>query len=254
MNKPSEMDQAQGDAEATLDEVLEAYITSERYPSGDLLREWVRRYPKHEQELITLTARWSLLAHLPDVQEEDEVDEATLIRRGMSVGQTVLHFANRAAHAETDLPAPLRSGSKPRSRQEGTGGLARIVSPPLSPVRGLLVEGSQQGMTADMLAAEIGISVSLLAKMDRRVIKGDTIPRIVSARVAVGLKRDLPAILHYSRLEPRFASGAEHRANQAPVLPRHLESFFDAVRTDRELTDEQRRALLALEGADDSGG
>lgn len=266
MSKPSNEGRAQGDVQMTLDEVLEAYVLSDGGPSRQALAEWVRRYPEYRQELITLTARWSLATHLPDVQEEgDDVDEATLIRRGMSVVQNVLYAAQQARAAEADravphTPAADRSPAEPRPaasprastsraprRRESTEASVDASVRLSAPIRGLLAEGARCGFTPDALADQTGLSVSLLGKLERRVILADSIPREVSERIAVAVRRELPAVLDYSRLAPGFARGAEHRSSQTPVLPRELENFFDAVRNDPELTDEQRAALLALE-------
>jgi len=266
MSKSSNKGRAQGDVQMTLDEVLEAYVLSDGGPSRQALAEWVLRYPEYKQELTALTAHWSLATHLPDAQEQDEVDEATLIRRGMSVVQSVLYSAQQARAVEADRPmlrtpiadwspvesrpaaSPLRPSTPisptPRESAEASVDASARLS---SPIKGLLAEGARCGLTPDALADQTGLSVSLLAKLERRVILADSIPRVVIERIAGAVGRDVPTVVDYSRLAPGFAYGAKHRSDKAPTLPRELEDFFDAVRNDPELTDEQRAALLALE-------
>lgn len=265
MSKLRNDGRAHGDIPMTIDEVLEAYVLSDGGPSRQALVEWVLRYPEYKQELTTFTARWSLASHLPDAPEGNDVDEATLIRRGMSVVQNVLYSAQQARAVEADRPVPRTPAadwssveprpaasprpSTPRSSTQRESAEASVdASARLSgPIRGLLAEGARCGLTPDALADQAGLSVSLLAKLERRVIRADSIPRVVIERVAGALRRDLPAVVDYSRLAPGFAHGAQHRSDKAPVLPRDLDDFFDAVRSDPELTDEQRAALLALE-------
>jgi hypothetical protein len=261
---------------ATLDEVLEAYAMSDEGPSVAALAEWVRRYPQFDEELTSLTAEWGLVTHLPDVQDPDEPDEETLVLRGMSVVLSILDQGRGAtAPAEAGRPTPTTSGTDlpaiearrippasptraevplARPRREGgqedsdasTDSWAPVAERPV-PIGGLLTEGARHRLTPDALADETGLSVPLLRKLDRRLIPADSIPHVVSERLASALRRDLPVILDYSRLEPRFAPRAEHRAGQAPTLPAKLEDFFDAVRADPELSEERRAALLALE-------
>lgn len=258
----------------TLDEVLEAYVMSDEGPSVAALTAWIRQYPEFKEQLTTLTAHWGLATHLPDAEGLDETDEETLVLRGMSVVYTLLSGGRPTPTVEGDRPLPRTpdadrpapddsraAASRRRASGEkytGMSGLSADASVPpwkgLAPIRGLLTEGARYGFTADTLADQTGLSVPLLRKLDRRLIPADSIPRTVSERLAGALRRDLPVILDYSRLEPRFASGAQHRANQAPALPTRLEDFFDAVRADPELTDERRTALLALAVPGPPGG
>jgi hypothetical protein len=250
----------------TLDEVLQAYVLSDEAPSRQTLPEWIQRYPHYKQELISLTARWSLATHLPDVQEQDEVDEATLILRGMSIVQNVLYTRPQTRAVELDClvrstPVPDKSSvesqaaatsphlSELRSvtQRESAGTSVYNATRLPIPIRGLISEGARCGLTVDALAGQTGLSVSLLAKLERRVIVATSIPRMMSERIAKAVRREPSAVMEYSRLTPTFAHGAQHRSNKAPVLPREPQDFFDAVRSDPELTVEQRRALLALE-------
>ena len=227
MSKLSKQGRNQRNAQSSLDEVLEAYVMADGGPSREALAKWVQEYPEFAQELTALTARWGLATHLPDIHEQSEVDEATLILRGMSVVQSVL----------------LNPG---QVKASGTADVASRAQPS-TPIRSLVDEGARVGLTPDALADRAGVmSVSLLAKLDRRVVQADTIPRVVSEGLAAAIRRDVRAVLAYSRLDAGFAFGAEHRASQAPALPGKLEDFFDAVRNDAELTDDQRAALLQL--------
>jgi hypothetical protein len=261
---------------ATLDEVLEAYVMSDAGPSLAALTDWVRQFPDFEEELTSLTAEWALATHLPDVQDPNEPDTEMLVLRGMSVVYSLLHERRRLGSAEAGRPAPAKPGpdlpvvddrqAPPKSParaevpsvrhrrrdggEEDSDSYARSPSDHTersTPIRGLLTEGIRHGFTPEGLASATGLSVPLLRKLDRRVIPADTIPNAVTERLASALRRDPPVILDYSRLPPRFAPSAEHRSSQAPQLPTKLEGFFDAVRADPELSDEQRKALLAFE-------
>lgn len=231
---------------ATLDDVIEAYVMSDGGPSVASLAEWIRQYPQFQEELTSLTAQWGLATHLPDVESKDETDEETLVLRGMSVVHSLLYGDQHTSAVEPDhaMSGPQTADLSATYYSEGPSAGSMVAEN--TPIRGLLIEGKRYGVTPDAFADDTGLSVPLLRKLDRRVIRADSIPREVSQRLARVVRRNLPVLLNYSRLEPQFAQGSQHRASQAPSLPAKLQDFFDAVRTDPELSEERRAALLAL--------
>jgi len=71
----------------TLEDVLDEFVASGAGPNSASLAEWIRRYPQYERELTEFAASWSLMKWLPPSPDAEEVDEETLVLRGMSVVQ-----------------------------------------------------------------------------------------------------------------------------------------------------------------------
>src|SRR5712692_5352144 len=93
----------------TLNDILDAYAASTPGPSFETLREWVRRYPEFESELTEFTIDWRLL-HALSPSAQATADEETLVLRGMSIVEGLLHSQRMQATKERD----------PGSRVNGT--------------------------------------------------------------------------------------------------------------------------------------
>lgn len=201
-----------------LEEVLDAFVTSEDSPSSTALSEWVRRYPRYERELTELAASWSLMLGLPPPPDAGEVEEEELVRRGMRVVENLLRRHERQA-------------------------------PHGAPISSLIEEARVRGMAPRQLARAVGIGEVLLRKLDRRLIAVGRMPhgavQALASALGRALNRDIESIVSYLQQGPVFASAAYH-AEQAPRLAEQ-EDFFDAVRKDPTMNDEQRARWLALE-------
>ncbi|MCC6630136.1 MAG: hypothetical protein IT340_22375 [Chloroflexi bacterium] len=202
-----------------LEDVLDAFVASGAGPNDASLAEWIRRYPQYERELTEFAASWSLMTWLPPSPETEDVDEETLVLRGMSVVQNLLHKQQQApAIAPTVAVAPFES---------------------------LVAAGRARGLAPRQLAQAAGLGVSLLRKLDRRLIRYGSIPREAIAALAAAIQREAEAVARYLQQSPTFAAAAQHRAEQAPELA-EPEDFFAAVGADPTMTDEQRARWLAL--------
>lgn len=220
-----------------LDDILEAYVASEAGPSRTTLTEWVRRYPEYQQQLTEFTARWGMLRWLPNKPDDKEIDEEMLVLRGMSTVQSVLFRQRRMSDQMRAQDRTVEQHSTP---------VHFIPIEVERPIAGLLSEGKRLSLTADDLADRVGVSDGILRKLDRRLINPTSIPALIIRDLGHVLGRDVGQITAYAQLAPRFATGAQHRANQAPTLPAVQEDFFDAVRHDLTLSEESRARLLSL--------
>ena len=208
MNKPMEQER--------LEDILDAYVASGVGPNGPL-DEWIRRYPEFERELIEFAASWSLMKWLPPVPDAEEVDEETLVLRGMSVVQNLLH--RQSAESAPDSAAPFES---------------------------LIAEGQERGLEPRRLAHAVGLGDSLLRKLDRRLIAYATIPQELIHRLARVMQREATSITAYLQQDPKLVATTEHRSEQAPKLMA-LEDFFDAVRSDPTISRDHAEHWFALE-------
>lgn len=198
-----------------LADVLDAYVAASGVPSHAALTAWTRRYPHYARELAEFTATWSLARHLPP-STAPTAGEAALLRQGMRVVEGLL-------------------------REKG---IARPAVQP--PIASLLEEGRAHGLAAGALAERAGLSIPLVLKLDRRLIRAATIPLAVVERVARAVERDAAAVAAYLQGTPRLAQGASYHAAETPTLGEQ-EDFAAAVRRDLTLPEERRAQLLALD-------
>ena len=199
-----------------LEDILDAYVASGVGPNSPL-EEWTRRYPEFEREIIEFAANWSLMTWLPPAPSAEEVTEETLVLRGMSVVQNVLH--RQSAESASDSVTPFES---------------------------LIVEGQERGFEPRRLAHAVGLGDSLLRKLDRRLIAFATIPQELIYRLAQVMGREASSITAYLRQEPTLAARTEHRSEQTPKLTAQ-EDFFDAVRSDPTIGRNHADHWYALE-------
>ena len=199
-----------------LEDILDAYVASGVGPNSPL-DEWIRRYPEFERELIEFAASWSLMKWLPPVPNAEEVDEETLVLRGMSVVQNLLH--RQSAESASGAVAPFES---------------------------LIAEGRERGFEPRRLAHAVGLGDSLLRKLDRRLIAYASLPQELISRLAQVVQREATSITAYLQQDPTLGATTEHRSGQAPILM-ELEDFFDAVRADPTISREHVEHWFALE-------
>lgn len=236
-----------GEMDAQLEEVLDAYAASEPGPSRATLAEWIRDYPKYARELTEFTAGWQLLewadesSAIDATETSDAVpDDDRLLLRGMSAAQSAFYALRAKRQREADAThTATQSASKPAGDV---------------PISSLFAAAKRAGLSAVDLKDRVGLSDALLQKLNRRLIDPLTIPIRILSDLAAALQQNVQAVAAYTRLVPTFAAGAQHRANQAPALPKEREDFFDAVRNDLTLLDTRKQEILALPrpGADDA--
>ncbi len=199
-----------------LEDILDAYVASGVGPNSPL-DEWIRLYPEFERELIEFAASWSLMKWLPPALNAEEVDEETLVLRGMSVVQNLLH--RQSAESASGAAAPFES---------------------------LIGVGRERGFEPRRLAHAVGLGDSLLRKLDRRLIAFASLPQEMISRLAQVVQRESTSITAYLQQAPALGATTEHRSEQAPILM-ELEDFFDAVRADPTISREHAEHWFALE-------
>ena len=199
-----------------LEDVLDAFVASDVNPN-EALGEWIRRYPQYEQELTEFAVSWSLMRSLPAAPDAEEVDEDTLVLRGMSIVQNLLHSQSMESVSESVVP-----------------------------FESLIAEGRIRGWEPRQFAQKAELGVILLRKLDRRLICYASIPPDAIKNLADSIKRKASSIAVYLQQNPTFAAATEYRSEQTPVLIQQ-ENFFDAVRADRTISPEHAARWLELE-------
>jgi transcriptional regulator with XRE-family HTH domain len=195
-----------------LEDVLDEYVLAVQQPNQAALVEWVARYPQYEDELTNFTVEWARVEHAPDAPAESPALVEAAAERHMAM---------------------LRE----RGLLYAVDGAAALA--------GLVEEAEANGLTKKQLAERAGLTVPLLTKLDRRLIRFASIPGEVVSRIAAALDAQADAVAAYLQGGPRLAQAVSYKAEEAPTLP-EPQDFVDAVRDDPVLTPEQRAELLSL--------
>jgi hypothetical protein len=190
-----------------LDAVLEAYIEAVPEPSHRTLTEWIQRYPEFADELTVLTVG-RLVAPF-EVEPEEGVDEAAL-QRDLQVMRGALQ-RRRQPQALTSL-----------SEAGKAVGLASIKA----------------------IAQRANLSAALVRKLDLRLMHVASLPAELFTQLAQALQVGVDALRQYLQGQPLMPEG-NFKSEQHPAVP-EPEDFFDAVRKDPSLTEEQRQYWLSL--------
>jgi transcriptional regulator with XRE-family HTH domain len=201
-----------------LDNILDAYVTEVETPNLEVLKEWIRKYPQYQRELTDFTIAWIQMEELLPINR-DNTDHDTLVLRAMSVVQNLYRIGEQKS-------VPSQSAK--------------------NPIEKLVAEAETQGFSQDQFAAQLKLSVGLLWKLDRRLIKYSSIPVELIENIAGALRRGLQIVAEYFQRSPTLANNARYKAKQQPQVSEPT-NFFDEVRSDTELSNENRAYWLELE-------
>jgi hypothetical protein len=212
----------------TPEQVIEAYLlrreAATRQAGDDavevaraaraVLTDFIRRYPHAADALADSAAISSIIENSPDMEGQSESERLTeeegIVRRGMEAAARLL-----------------------AARQTSTS-LAEAT-----PLSGLRKEAEAHGMTIQALASATRLSVPLLIKLDRRLIRFGSIPHQAIERIGAELGRSFEAVAAYLQGDPQFASQASFRADAAPQMPGR-QDFYEAVETDLTMDEAQK--------------
>ena len=142
-----------------LEQVLDEYVMAVREPNHTALVEWVARYPQYEQELTRFTVEWGRVEYAPEMVAES--------------------------------PAELEAAAQRHIALLRERGLLYSVE---SALAGLVEEAGARGLSKKQLAERSGLTVPLLTKLDRRLIRYASIPGEVVSRVAAALGSQAGAV------------------------------------------------------------
>jgi hypothetical protein len=218
----------QDHAPPALDQVIEAYLlrrdeatTGAGDDAGEaarvarnVLTEFMRSYPHTADALADFAATASIIENSPDTESRTESEslaqEESIVRRGMETAARLL-----AARRTSLIPEET------------------------APLAGLRKEGEARGLTIQALASATHLTVPLLVKLDRCLIRFASIPPQAIERIGSELGRSFEAIAAYLQGDSQFASQASFRADAAPQMT-DQQDFFDAIETDLTMSDEQK--------------
>ena len=203
----------------SLDDVLDAYSEASEIPSREILADWIARYPQYERELIEFTVAWIQSEELPEIPG-DQKDLSARLQGGLHIVQQIYEKRRAEDQAQNQ-----------QSR-------AKMVS--------LIMDGSFLGWSTDQFARQINLSVAILRKLENRLINAATIPIDLIKLIGDSIQRDPSEITAYLGQPPMLQPGQMYKSKQPPIIGKP-QDFFDAIRNDGELTDEQRTYWLSFE-------
>lgn len=198
----------------SLDEVFDAYTLALQMPNRETLIEYIRRYPQFEQELIDFTMAWMEAKNSPSTAKMEQED-SNFIQLGMVAAQEAFH----------------QPGEVKRTK---------------SSFQSILKEAKSKGLSIDQFADVQNLSILLIRKIDLRAITYYTIPFEIIQSLAENLERNVREIAGYLTLPPMKPTTARYKSSKAPKLDTQR-SFFDEVREDHLLSEEQRQYWLSKE-------
>ncbi len=204
--------------EATFEQVVEAYLlrreeARDQTPAGagatrNVLAEFMRLYPQYADQLMEYVATACIVEYVPAIEgktTEERVEEDAIIKRGMETASRLL-----AARRNEPTLTSLRKTAETR------------------------------GLTMQTLAAQTNLSVPLLMKLDRRLIRFASIPRVVVERIGAAINETSEAVTAYLQGERKFAIGAAFLAEEAPQMP-DQQDFFEAIEKDLTMNATQKQ-------------
>lgn len=207
--------------EATFDQVVEAYLLrrddalkpthdthSHAQVTRDILAGFMRRYPQHAGELMNYAATASIVEHAP-ATEDDAAQEALIVKRGMEIFSDLLATQN------------------------------------IKPLTSLRAAAEAQGLTMQTFAANTNLSIPILIKLERRLIRFASIPHAAIEDIARAINQPNEGIAAYLQGESQFAPAANFLAKEAPQMP-DRQDFYEAIDKDLTMDDSQKQAWYKL--------
>ena len=197
-----------------IDRITAQYVDEFRAGRSPQMEDYVQRHPQYAHELLEFAVYFHTVGY--DAAEPEEIPAAEL------------------------SPAAQRSLAQIRERYA----LASTA-----PIEGLVKEGTRVGYSPRQLAAAVGLSTDLLAKLEAHAISAATIPRTLIGRLADTLKVAPDVIAAYLAAAGAAQASAFYYADQPPT--QQQESFLDAVQVSTLSAERKREwAEIVTEDAD----
>lgn len=204
----------------SLEDVIDAYVASSADSGEDTLATWIERYPQYASELRDFAAHYNLFKRLPE-REYTAEEEELINTRAASVVQNLL-YRQRAAIAASDDEVAASNDE----------------------VTGLINEAEKQHLSLEQFAETTELSAPIIAMLDRRQVRYESIPRKAVDNLAQALGKAATAVASYLQGEMRLQP-AHYRADEAPKAAR-LQEFSALVAVDPELSASQQKQWLEL--------
>ncbi len=196
-----------------LDALYAAWHDDRKQPTPTSLREWIERFPAYRQHLI----EWTTDA--PCLDGADALSlHAAAEARTLAIGRQIL--ADRLARRNEQSAIEITS---------------------------LYALAQQQGLNPKSLAAALEVGVPIVAKLQQRLLRYQSIPAQFVERLAQTLQVSREQLRDYLTRPPSLASAAMYRSSVVPQAGAQ-EDFAAAIRSCPGMTPEQKSKWSVVSG------
>jgi len=190
-----------------LDDVLDQFVRNHASPSPEALAGYIAKYPEHREAIVAFVAVWSEQHFLQDDTMSSAPNEAALVE------SACLRF---------DAAMEERSAQRVRASAPSADAAVAAASQTLSEW------ARRAGFDLVDLAVPLDLDIGLVAKLDRRLIQAETLPRRLLDELARVLTTTTDTIRSILSAPPATAVPAFMIVRSAArSMP---EPFADAVR------------------------
>jgi transcriptional regulator with XRE-family HTH domain len=208
MNRQSEQPHNPHENADALDALYAAWSDDRTGATPKPLRDWIAKFPAHAAQLVD----WTTDRPLVDCADNLPHDPA-LEQRVAQIGVRALQqFRSRAA-----------AESRP------------LVS--------LKAAAERRGLTLKSLAGAMDLGLPIVAKLEQRLLRAESIPGRLLDRLADTLQVTRDQVAAYLSRPPALSATALYRADSAPKTG-DQEEFNRAIETCAGMSAEQKRAWL----------
>ena len=201
---------------ANLESVLLEFRVEAGMPRPGILEIYTRRYPQFARELTDYAVDWlleeALAVEAPSAQTSNA--SSPVVSRALS------HLYNGMREREAAKKMAARSANV-----SGHNPFLALPAP-----------------RKHEICAELGIDMTIFAKLQNRLIDPLTIPRKFLGRLAAALQRTMDDIVGHLQLSS-LVTADDFKAEGKPAAPSRKQRFEDAVRAS-SLDEQSKRALL----------
>jgi len=197
-----------------LDDVLDEIASYATVPSAQQLRELTAKYPQFEKEIVDFVTDLAALEMAPTEDEISVGDAQGIVDRTMSRVNQML-FDSKKSAVLTDLYADIKAS----------------------------------GHDSDSFRRLIGIDLSILDCVARRLVRPSSVPRRLVEAIAFALNRELSMVREFLLMPPVAATAYKSRNK-----PQVQQMGFKDLVEHSDLTDVEKRRWLDEEADGDERG
>lgn len=204
-----------------IDAIIAQYTEAYRYGQSPRIEDYVDRYPEFASELLEFAVYYHTIGFATESLDGPPAAELS--------------------------PAAEKALARIRERRPAPASAAALAA---TPVQSLFQQGMALNMLPPQLAAAVGLTAALLARLEARKIAVTSIPRTLIQRLATALRTVPEAITAYLAATEAGQAGAFYYADQPPAETQ--ETFLDAVQGSG-LTPEQKSEWAEIVKAEIDG-
>ena len=208
--------QRQRQRQYELDRITAQYVREFRAGLLPRIEEYAQRYPAYARELLEFGVYFHTVGF-----DSPELDSASASQLSPAAGKALAQI---------------------RERHAGSA---------ISPIEGLVKQGVSAGYSPPRLAAAVGLTTELLAKLEARAIAVATIPPTLIKRLAETLRVAPEAVAAYLGASQPGPAGAFYYADQPPT--QEQQPFLAAVQASA-LAPEQKREWAEIAARERGAG